>query len=197
MRCERCGKEEGVVRLTRIDENGNAETHVLGQCDECREILGQNLPKSHQKKTTLDEVLKELLAAQSGQKVPKSESFGSQSKGEVKPVGEEIAPCTSCGYEFKSYKKTFLLGCPDCYESFAEHLEPYLEKYHGATRHVGDLDPGQEQNIEKQKTLRALKEELRDCLEYEDFDRAAFLRDEISKLEKQLREGVAPDAEEE
>lgn len=45
--------------------------------------------------------------------------------------------CDSCGLPFEAYRKTLILGCPHCYESFEELLLPELRRFHGNIKHVG------------------------------------------------------------
>lgn len=50
------------------------------------------------------------------------------------PVREE-KKCPRCGYTFKRFRDTFLLGCEVCYSVFAEELMRVLNECQGCDRH--------------------------------------------------------------
>ena len=72
-------------------------------------------------------------------------------------------------------------GCPDCYSTFADILNPYVQKIHGATRHIGTAPAAPEQP--KADPVADLKAQLKAAVESEDYERAASLRDEIRRME--------------
>lgn len=74
-------------------------------------------------------------------KVPISEilaSLLSQEQAAMPMEGEGAIKCHTCGMPFAMYRKTLILGCANCYESFQEFLTPELRKFHGKNvQHVG------------------------------------------------------------
>lgn len=174
MKCERCGKDEAHIKLTRIE---NGQVFQIHLCQSCAAEASPYQKKILQKQATIDMLLQELLKSQ------KVKVAGGAIEGE-EAARIDVGPCPSCGLEFASYRTTFMLGCPDCYDTFAEVLEEDLRKVHRATRHVGagpTQDPGL---VDVQRRLEEMRDELRDAIEYEDFERAAFLRDEIARIER-------------
>ena len=175
MKCEKCGKDEAHIKLTRIEGGQVFQIHL---CQSCAAEASPYQKKILQKQASIDTLLQELLKHQ------KVTLAGGAAEGE-EAARIEVGPCPSCGLEYASYRSTFMLGCPDCYDTFAEVLEADLRKIHRATRHVG-AGPNQDSElVDIQRRLEEMRDELRDAIEYEDFERAAFLRDEITKLEKQ------------
>lgn len=183
MKCERCGKEDATTKVTRVEKTGQA--FQICVCGGCAIEISPYQKKISQKSASFDTLLKELLKTQ-GAQVPDVDEPGS--------VRSAPAPCPSCGLEWAAYKSTFMLGCADCYDSFAEVLEQDLHRYHRATRHVEPAPAGATSVVAMNDRLKACREELKNALEYEDYRQAAFLRDEISKLEAQLRD-AAPKTE--
>jgi protein arginine kinase activator len=178
MKCERCGKEDAKVKFTRIDKGGGVMQVWL--CQPCAAELSPYQKQILQNMNPVDMLLKELMKAQ------KSGSGAAVAPESTRTVSVE--PCPSCGLEYTDYKKTSMLGCPDCYEAFAEHLEADLRRLHrGATRHAGNPDASNEELVRLQRDLRDAREELKSALEFEDYERAAFLRDEIASLEQRLQ----------
>jgi protein arginine kinase activator len=97
---------------------------------------------------------------------------------DYKKVEEE--KCPKCGYTFSDYAKTGLLGCDECYTTFANKLEPVLHKLHGKSCHIK-----QKNNTSKEKPknkLEKLQEQLKECIEKEEYEKAAQIRDEIKAL---------------
>jgi protein arginine kinase activator len=117
-KCEKCGRP-ATFKFTRI-VNGKAVDCLL-----CEEHAVDNSPYV--------------------QKQPAPETIKAWLKGIVANVAGVAAEtgdipdiqCDRCGLKYEAYKRTLLLGCPDCYRSFEEHLLPELRKFHGEIRHVG------------------------------------------------------------
>lgn len=73
-------------------------------------------------------------------KVPISEilaSLLSQEQAAAPTEAEGQLKCRTCGMPYAMYKKTLILGCAECYDSFQELLQPELRKFHGNVRHLG------------------------------------------------------------
>ena len=92
--------------------------------------------------------------------------------------------CPSCGLSLRGFRQAGKLGCPHCYETFAQQLEPLLLRMHNASRHTGRV-PGQSP-AERQRIdlLRDLQRKLESAVREEDYEDAARLRDEIQALER-------------
>jgi len=171
MKCERCGKSDAAVKLTRVEKTGQAMQILL--CQSCAAEHSPYQEKIIQKHASDFLLLKELLKQQA--ESPEEE------------FGGEIPTCGSCGLEFTTYRKSFMLGCAECYDSFEEWLEPDLKRLHRATRHIGEAPGGSGDLAMINDQIRSCREELKSAVEFEDFDRAAFLRDEIARLEQELQ----------
>jgi protein arginine kinase activator len=73
------------------------------------------------------------------------------------------------------------LGCPQDYRVFSAGLLPLLQRYHGATRHVGKVARRPEGATQR---LR-LRTKLRAAIAREDYEEAARLRDRLRLKESQ------------
>lgn len=186
-RCEKCDNPS-THKFTQI-VNGTAEDHHY--CDEHAAESSRYIDKAGPAPHLIEQLLKgiyqnadEAAAAAGGKPIPDIQ-------------------CHACGLSFKAYKRTLLLGCPDCYRAFEELLTPELRKFHGEIRHVGrrsNSTPDIERPVEEQPPSPAVPEEeeaatvpsvkelrgsLRDAVEREDFVEAARLRDTIRESEQQ------------
>ena len=98
--------------------------------------------------------------------------------------------CEDCGTTMSAFKKTGRLGCANCYKAFETSLFPVLKSLHMSTQHTGKrpgekvtVDLGREASgVEKKEQL---KRSLRMAISTENFEEAAKLRDEITRIEKE------------
>ena len=69
-------------------------------------------------------------------------------RGELKPrprprtAEDDLEACPGCGLDFEKFKKSVRLGCPQCYEFFADRLRPVIMKCQGSLVHKGKTPPG-------------------------------------------------------
>jgi protein arginine kinase activator len=108
-------------------------------------------------------------------------------KGLTETTPEEAAEaeltCDFCGLSFGRFKKVGRLGCPHCYETFYEQLEPILSDVHKNTEHVGKSPSAGAMIDTTTKRLGELNRELKHAVESEEYERAAQVRDEIKRIE--------------
>ena len=91
--------------------------------------------------------------------------------------------CRGCGLALADFRQTGVLGCAECYESFAEQLEGLIARSHaGATHHTGRKPRRSADAAERQDRVRRLLRELHEAVSSEQFERAARLRDELRVL---------------
>ncbi len=91
----------------------------------------------------------------------------------VANVGElvgELAElqCPDCGIKFMEFRAGGRLGCPQDYAVFAKGLTALLQRYHGATRHVGKRARRRDGASDR---LR-LRTRLREAVSREDYEEA-------------------------
>lgn len=115
--------------------------------------------------------------------------------GEVGHSNLSAKKCACCGSSFSDIAETGRVGCAECYNTFSDELLPYIKRLHGSTSHIGkkpsSLRPKTLVSVEKKETaiqvspIERLKEELRRCIEREEYEKAATLRDKIKSLSKE------------
>lgn len=180
MKCDRCNQCDAVASVTKVDENGVPETINLGNCEECcHELRFLNI----QSNISLDiqEVLSELIEQEAAKN-----TIGTKIVITSTSIQEFDPECISCGLKFSQYKKTLMLGCQYCYESFHDELEPRLKKYHRVTSHLGAATLEASEAFELMSEIRELKTQQEEAAEMEDFKLAAELRKHIQQLEEKL-----------
>ncbi|MDF2550056.1 MAG: hypothetical protein K0S07_1123 [Chlamydiales bacterium] len=106
-------------------------------------------------------------------------------------IGGSGLCCGSCGTTLEAVRTGSALGCPACYEIFGDFLVQELIQNESipsnsslkksATLHIGRT-PGQSTMINPSMRLIALNEALSDTLRREDYEQAAWIRDQIKAL---------------
>ena len=68
--------------------------------------------------------------------------------------------------------------------TFKDKLEPVLQKLHGKTYHVEIKEKNVKNQDNSDSKIDELKKKLNECIEKEEYEKAAVIRDEIKKLNK-------------
>jgi len=174
MFCERCKKNEATIHLSEIVKDVKSEVHL---CEQCAREVGLNTKISNFSLT-----LPEMLTFLNVDEV-------NEYQGKKR--------CTTCGCDFIEYKTNGKLGCPDCYHTLSEQLEPALVTFHGDARHCGKfpLFSGNIQHeiktaVENNHTideLQKLRDDLEEAVNDERYEDAAVIRDRIKELTGSLK----------
>jgi protein arginine kinase activator len=161
MKCQFCNEQVATIHLTEIEDGQKKEVHL---CEDCYKDKNTVVEKS----ASLDSLIKTLLSNLDDQTVDRSRA------------------CPICGTTYTDFQKRGLLGCPEDYTVFKDSIGPLLEKVQGAeATHKGKVPRsflGQRSHAEK---LIVLRKELDEVIKNEMFEKAAELRDEIKRLERQ------------
>lgn len=185
MLCDRCGENEATIHDVKIVSGEVRETHI---CESCADEMKSATEGS--KSATLGEWLAGLgmMAADA----PKFPAPPRQSK----PVA-----CPVCGMRFLDLKKTGLVGCQTCYETFEARLAPLLRRAHdGGARHIGKeptlrtrretvrMDDGdgatalETPPLTVADRIEVLTHKLALAIDAENYEKAAEIRDELAEL---------------
>jgi len=100
--------------------------------------------------------------------------------------------CQTCGLRFAQFRERGLLGCPDCYKAFENDLSPLIERAHeGGTHHTGKVPKRAGASEDRMQRLVSLRQQLREAVQAEEYEKAAILRDELAKFERAPGRGVS------
>tara|TARA_Y100000034_G_scaffold86053_1_gene103156 strand:- start:2693 stop:3427 length:735 start_codon:yes stop_codon:yes gene_type:complete len=114
----------------------------------------------------------------------------------AKRKGAKIV-CPGCGSSLAEMGTQDRLGCGQCYDTFAKYLRPLIEGFHGSLEHKGKVPKNwEEKQIEEvfpadeviKFKIASLKDEQRDAIEKELYERAGEIVHEIKTLEEKLNE---------
>ncbi|MFA5033816.1 MAG: UvrB/UvrC motif-containing protein [bacterium] len=160
MLCDLCHKEVAVIHWAVVINNTKTDLHL---CETCAVKRGLISPEGIK--------LKELLPL-----IPHT------------PEVDNIK-CTKCGLTIDDFRETSRLGCPNCYIDFAAILIPLLRHIHGSIEHIGKKMKTSKTSLPKKsdseiKMLHTIfKEQLKESIAKENYEKAALIRDEIKKLD--------------
>lgn len=160
--CMKCGKP-ATTHLTHVSGAGEQRTlHLCTACAEAQQLLDQpglqlNIPT----------ILKALIGANVG------------------AWSDELASlkCPACGIRYMEFRAAGRLGCPHDYALFRSGLAGLLKKIHRSERHAGKKPKRHIGTVESHGDALRLRQELRQAVEREDYERAALLRDQIRQKE--------------
>ena len=161
MQCSVCKEKPATVFLTHIE---NDKMHKVNLCEECAKTKGVDNP------TTFSLADADLLLG-----------LGASQEITQTPGGVDLK-CPRCGFSQADFKKSGRLGCPECYQVFAEGLEGLLKTMHKGTRHTGKSPEALRQSRDQAERLKLLQKKLAKAVESEDFEQEAKLRDELKQL---------------
>lgn len=192
MRCERC-EREATIHEVIIHQGQTRERHL---CESCARQAGL----SSDPHMPISKLLSSFMLGPTAAQQPAPPHRPAQPS---KPV----VRCAGCGTTYATFKETGLLGCPACYEAFAERLGPLIERAHeGGCHHVGkfprralrdcrSLNDRDRLEVllgsirEREERLESLRKSLAKAVRDEDYERAAALRDELGRM-TDLMEGA-------
>ena len=171
MMCEQCHIRPGTIRLQVITEGQAVERTLCHECGQKQIAALQSAPglQSPAPMTHLGGIL----------------SF-SPKPGTLVP-GPTVCPC--CGYSLQQFHQTSMLGCPDCYQSFAPQLHMVLRRVQGGSvHHDGKIPARAGDGLRLHREIEHLRQELARAVNDERFEDAATLRDQVRDLERKLQD---------
>jgi len=161
MLCSICKEKTATVHFTQIV---GEKMHKVDLCEDCARAKGFNDPTGFALADS-DLVL----------------GLGASQQIEQAAGGVELK-CPRCGFTQADFKKSGRLGCPECYQTFAEGLGGLLKTMHKGTHHAGKTPEALRESRGLSDRMKILQAKLAKAIKDENFEQAATLRDEIKAL---------------
>jgi protein arginine kinase activator len=158
MNCDVCKQKPATVFLTQIVDGKMQKVNL---CEACSKEKGVTDPTGF--------ALADLLLG-----------LGASQEMEKSTSGKR---CPACGFSQADFKKTGRFGCSQCYDVFAEGLEPMLKTMHKGLEHKGKVPARLLKARQREAEIRKLQRELRRAVDDEKYETAAEIRDRIKKIE--------------
>ncbi|NLK52405.1 MAG: hypothetical protein GX295_08180 [Syntrophomonadaceae bacterium] len=178
MYCEECNKRPATVHITQVINNKKTERHL---CEHCAREYQQHLGFSFNFEPTFS--IQHLLASLLNQE---PNLLGLSASGA--PGVKVEQQCPKCHMNYREFAQGGKFGCKECYEGFAERLEPLMRKIHGNALHNGKVPLRAGKMLHVKRQLEKLYGELQAAIRQEAFEKAAEIRDQIRELEKKRAE---------
>ncbi|GEM02689.1 protein arginine kinase activator [Halolactibacillus halophilus] len=168
MKCEHCHERSATLHFTQYTHGYKHGQHL---CHTCASDLGLIEANDHY---LIHDLLSDLVKMNSA-----------LANNQRRSSAQEIKICPTCHMTYTQFVKHYKFGCKDCYETFTSELEPVLKRVHnGNTAHVGKVPKHRHPHISKQQQIKTYRDQLKSCIESEQFEEAAELRDMIKALEQ-------------
>lgn len=170
MKCQNCNTREANVHVTKIMNGVKSEVHLCEECAKQKQefgfsnAVGIGFPISFQ--NIMDGIYEVMGAPHQS-------------------VAKEAA-CQVCGMTFEDFRRTGRVGCGECYTTFSNNMLPLIKRVHGNFQHTGKIPKRTGGVIKVRKNVERLKDELKQLVENEEYEKAAMIRDQIKVLENEL-----------
>lgn len=181
MLCEKCKKNEATFYYHE-NVNGTEKTYSL--CRDCADELEKKGEfKSFGSFGSEFDTFGSLFAHDPFEQI--DSLFGSLfAPQKTRQLAEKTAAkkCPLCGMTLSDFAREGKAGCPTCYDTFAEELEPTIGRIHGRTAHNGRSPVKFREKNELKHKIRELEAEQKEAIKAENYERAAEIRDELKNL---------------
>lgn len=97
----------------------------------------------------------------------------------IASLPDMLSECPFCHYELERYHSTGMLGCPECYKTFASELTTLIEGFEAPAEARKAQMLSANSPILERSRLEML---MNDAIESENYEEAARLRDRLKKL---------------
>lgn len=177
MICQECHQRPATLYFTKIVNGEKAEFHL---CENCAQEKGELFMFNNSSAFSINNLLAGLFKMQPSL----------QQQSQADPFAQpEILQCDRCSMTFQQFVKAGRFGCSHCYATFEELLIPIYKRLHsGNSVHKGKIPKRIGGTIHIKKNIENLKEQLKDLIAKEEFEKAAVIRDEIRLLDRKLSE---------
>ena len=165
MKCDICGNNKAVIHIQQIARNEEVNISI---CEKCAREKGLTINNSE-----LNINLKNLI----------------KNFTELKKTVRERElerECYFCNTTLEEIKKRGKAGCPECYKVFKKYITSFLKTNGGSAEHKGKYPFKINVLSQKKKKIDNLQLLLNKAVKDEDFEEAAYLRDKIKLMERQL-----------
>lgn len=157
LKCQICSKP-ATVHFTQIVNN---KVHKIDLCEACAQAKGVTDPSGF---SLADLLVKVALNPE--------------------PLTAGELRCENCGFTQGDFKKHGRFGCPNCYETFKDMVEPMLEGMHKGSKHIGKVPKCALVRQSFAEQLKELETNLQEAIKTERYEDAARFRDAITELKQ-------------
>lgn len=171
MLCERCGKNEASVHLTRIINGKKEEMHL---CEKCAGESSQfNIDDNN---LGFQSLLSGIL----------NHNFSNNESSIYAESSSDDFICQNCGLSYQEFTQKGLFGCEECFNDFDEKLDSLFKRIHGNIRHTGKRPVSFREKMEAESEISELNKKMQTAVKEENFEMAAEIRDKIHAIKENM-----------
>ncbi|WP_024467647.1 UvrB/UvrC motif-containing protein [Treponema pedis] len=161
MICDMCKKNEAAVSIEQISDGAKKNIYL---CRDCAAKFGFGIFSEK-----MDISIKNIF---NNYELNKKLEF------ENSPV------CPHCGQKLLDIRFKQKIGCVNCFSAFKNEIAEILKQKKKDLRYTGVIQKSKVIGFENKRIAAELRQKLRKAIEAEEYEKAAFLRDELKALEK-------------
>ncbi|MDD4294984.1 MAG: UvrB/UvrC motif-containing protein [Candidatus Omnitrophica bacterium] len=156
MLCSICNKAEASVHVTEVIDGNTVELHLCQDCANAKSVGNNDNLK-------VSGFIGGIIGAKSDK------------------IKAKELKCFMCNMTFSQLQDNGRLGCENCYDVFSEYLMPFIKRVHGTNKHIGKVPVRSRAIFDNEKRVKEMRNDLKTAVELEEYEKAAFLRDEIKR----------------
>ncbi|PLR65813.1 MULTISPECIES: UvrB/UvrC motif-containing protein [Bacillaceae] len=173
MICQECNERPATFHFTKVVNGEKTEIHI---CEHCAHE-NSSMFIDNSTGFSINNLLAGLLNLEPSINKTQQDIFKKN----------EVLQCSRCQMTFQQFTKVGRFGCSECYKTFNKQINPILRRVHsGNTVHAGKIPERIGGSIHVRKRIELLKQNIKDLIQEEEFEKAAEIRDEIRSLELKL-----------
>ena len=135
---------------------------------------------------------------------PAAEAMGDKKPNRKRSEEEDASKlsCPTCGMTYKEFVQDGRFGCADCYNTFGLLINNSIKKIQGNNSHTGkkprflgdkkihaDMVADAKKRQSLQEQLEICQAKQKEAVLEEDYEKAAYYRDEIKKIKERIQAG--------
>lgn len=173
MICQECNERPATFHFTKVVNGEKTEIHI---CEHCAHE-NSSMFIDNSTGFSINNLLAGLLNLEPSINKSQQDIFKKN----------EVLQCSRCQMTFQQFTKVGRFGCSECYRTFNKQINPILKRVHsGNTVHAGKIPERIGGSIHVRKRIELLKQNIKDLIQEEEFEKAAEIRDEIRSLELKI-----------
>ncbi|WP_191559313.1 UvrB/UvrC motif-containing protein [Metabacillus idriensis] len=173
MICQECNERPATFHFTKVVNGEKTEIHI---CEHCAHE-NSSMFIDNSTGFSINNLLAGLLNLEPSINKTQQDIFKKN----------EVLQCSRCQMTFQQFTKVGRFGCSECYKTFNKQINPILRRVHsGNTVHSGKIPERIGGSIHVRKRIELLKQNIKELIQEEEFEKAAEIRDEIRSLELKL-----------
>lgn len=172
MQCDECKERPATLQLIH-EINGQKVT--LQVCEVCAKRLNDEYEQGEDN-FTFHDLLTGLFQMTHSSNIDLDHAHYMQMANEMR--------CEHCHLTFREFQHIGKFGCAQCYETFKSKLDSILRRAQsGNTSHYGKVPKANIKSISLSNQIDQLKQEMKQLIDLEAFEKAAVIRDRIRSLQ--------------